>query len=284
MSEEKQTSQDENPPQRVFRSTTDRWIGGVCSGIAAYFGWEPAVVRIVWVIALFVGGTGGLAYILAWIVIPEAGLGTGEQARPVKANSNLIWGGLLILVGALFLVNQMHWFGGFPFCSDWYDYPRWSFRLRLDWLLPLALILLGVYYLVNLRKPPREPDTSMKSKPTGEKDVEKKFERSLDDRMLGGVCGGISKYFNIDPSFVRIGYVLLSLAGGGFIGVIAYVAMMFIVPEESTATSSEAPAASADAQAKKPAAKSAAKKSSKTAGAKKTSRPKGKGPAPEKGE
>ncbi len=276
MTEENQLAQGDGSPKRVSRSTTDRWIGGVCGGVAAHFGWDAAAVRIVWAIALLVGGVGALAYILAWVIIPEGETGTGEQAKPEKVSSNLIWGGLFILVGALFLVSRLHWFGGFPFYCGWDDYPIWSFRLRLDWLLPLALISLGAYYLINLRKPASGQGAPTKNEPTGEKTMEKKFMRSLDDRMLGGVCGGISKYFNIDPSFVRIGYVLLSLAGGGFIGVIAYIAMMFIVPEESAGPAAQAPAPAATAKSK-PTAKTTPKPRAKTApAAKKTSRPKGK--------
>ncbi len=58
-------------PKRLYRSKTDRIIGGVCGGIGKYFELDPVLIRVLWAIAFFVGGAGLLAYILAWIIIPE---------------------------------------------------------------------------------------------------------------------------------------------------------------------------------------------------------------------
>jgi phage shock protein PspC (stress-responsive transcriptional regulator) len=57
--------------KRVYRSRTDRVLGGVCSGLGKYFGMDPVLLRVLWAIAFFVGGAGLLAYIIAWIIIPE---------------------------------------------------------------------------------------------------------------------------------------------------------------------------------------------------------------------
>jgi len=56
----------------------------------------------------------------------------------------------------------------------------------------------------------------------------KKIYRSKEDKMLSGVCGGIAKYFNIDASLVRIGWVLLS--GLGASGIVAYIIAAIIIP------------------------------------------------------
>jgi phage shock protein C len=61
--------------KRVYRSRTDRVLGGVCSGLAKYFGLDPVLLRVLWAIAFFVGGAGLLAYIIAWIIIPEEPVG-----------------------------------------------------------------------------------------------------------------------------------------------------------------------------------------------------------------
>ncbi len=63
-------------------------------------------------------------------------------------------------------------------------------------------------------------------------DTNKKLTRSS-NKMIAGVCGGIAKYFNIDPTIIRIGYVLLSLASAAFPGIIVYLIMMLVMPEES---------------------------------------------------
>ena len=58
-------------PKRLFRSRKDRILGGVCGGLGNYLNIDPVLVRVVWAILFFAAGAGLLAYILAWIIIPE---------------------------------------------------------------------------------------------------------------------------------------------------------------------------------------------------------------------
>jgi len=60
--------------------------------------------------------------------------------------------------------------------------------------------------------------------------MEKRLKRSITDKVILGVCGGIAKYFNIDPSLVRIGWVIFTLLGGS--GIIAYIICALIIPAE----------------------------------------------------
>jgi len=55
---------------KLYRGRNKK-IAGVCSGIAEYFGWDPTVVRLAWVIFMLAGGSGILAYIIAMVVMPE---------------------------------------------------------------------------------------------------------------------------------------------------------------------------------------------------------------------
>lgn len=50
--------------------------------------------------------------------------------------------------------------------------------------------------------------------------------------MLGGVCGGLAEYFNVDPSLVRIIFVILACTWGG--GLIGYLILWFVLPMKST--------------------------------------------------
>lgn len=59
----------------------------------------------------------------------------------------------------------------------------------------------------------------------------KRLYRSRDDRMISGVCGGLGKYFNMDPTLFRLLFVIFAFAGVGS-GVLAYIVLAFIVPEE----------------------------------------------------
>ncbi len=58
------------PSAQLTRSETDKKIAGVAGGVAAYFGVDPTLVRVVWVIALLMGW-GFLAYLILWIVLPK---------------------------------------------------------------------------------------------------------------------------------------------------------------------------------------------------------------------
>lgn len=58
----------------------------------------------------------------------------------------------------------------------------------------------------------------------------KRLYRSLKDRKIAGVCGGIAEYFNIDPVIVRVIAVLLLLPGG-FPGFLPYIIMWVVVPD-----------------------------------------------------
>jgi len=57
--------------KRLYKSKRNRVFGGVCGGVGEYFDIDPVVIRILWLIALFIFGTGLLAYIICLIVIPE---------------------------------------------------------------------------------------------------------------------------------------------------------------------------------------------------------------------
>ncbi len=56
--------------KRLYRTEHDRFIAGVCGGIAEYFHWDPSLVRIAFVLVCFLGGFGILLYILMWIIAP----------------------------------------------------------------------------------------------------------------------------------------------------------------------------------------------------------------------
>lgn len=60
------------PSKRLMRSSRDKKLGGVCAGLADYFDLDATIVRIVWLLAVFLGGTGVLAYLILWIVLPLA--------------------------------------------------------------------------------------------------------------------------------------------------------------------------------------------------------------------
>lgn len=58
--------------RRMYRDPDSRVIGGVCSGLAAYWNMDPAIVRVVFIVLVIIGGSGLLIYLILWIVMPEA--------------------------------------------------------------------------------------------------------------------------------------------------------------------------------------------------------------------
>ncbi|MBS1646968.1 MAG: PspC domain-containing protein [Bacteroidetes bacterium] len=72
--EEKQTQTEgkQNKTRRVFRDGDNKTLGGVCSGIAAYFDTDPLWIRVLFLVLFFGFGTGFFIYIILWIIIPEA--------------------------------------------------------------------------------------------------------------------------------------------------------------------------------------------------------------------
>jgi phage shock protein C len=83
--------------------------------------------------------------------------------------------------------------------------------------------------------PPSSPDphdapTSPQPEPAATPPTPRRLLRSRDDRVLGGVCGGLARYFNVDPLIIRIAAVALIFVGG--FAVIAYLAALLLVPED----------------------------------------------------
>lgn len=58
--------------KRLYRDTDEGMVGGVSAGLAHYFGIDPVLIRVLWIVLVLVGGSGVLIYIIAWIAIPEA--------------------------------------------------------------------------------------------------------------------------------------------------------------------------------------------------------------------
>jgi len=108
---------------RLYRSTTNKVIGGVSGGLGDYLNIDPVIVRIVFVLLAIFGGSGVLVYIILWIVIPEqkylfgTNINKDEKvevdiesvinAKNKKRNSSLIAGIVLIAFGLLILMDRL---------------------------------------------------------------------------------------------------------------------------------------------------------------------------------
>jgi len=64
--------------KKLYRSRTDRWFAGVCGGLGDYFGIDPTLVRVLFVIFGLTFGSGLLIYLILWLLIPIEPEATGE--------------------------------------------------------------------------------------------------------------------------------------------------------------------------------------------------------------
>jgi phage shock protein PspC (stress-responsive transcriptional regulator) len=68
--------------KRLYRSTQDRILGGVCAGLGAHLDVDPSIIRLAWVVVTLLSlGIGIVVYILAWIIVPEQP-GDPEKTSP----------------------------------------------------------------------------------------------------------------------------------------------------------------------------------------------------------
>lgn len=227
--------------KKLYRSLYDRRIAGVCGGVAAYVGVDAVLVRVLWVVACFVGFVGVFAYFVAWIIIPESPGGEAEPRPSVSdpANRNYLLGIILLVLGIVLLADRMD----YDFLVPW----RWSNYIPhwLNWRVFFSIIIIlgGLALIMRQNRPqnvvpPVSPAPPVASHvppppPASEPAMQRQLTRSIKERMIGGVCGGIAKYFKIDPALVRIGWVLMTISGAVFLGVVAYIIMMIVVPEET---------------------------------------------------
>ena len=123
--------------KRLYLSSSDKVIAGVCGGIGEYFEIDPVLVRIITVILFFATGFGVLAYIIGWIVIPKR----IEGDQPAREYSYSAWhkylpGLILIGIGAVLLVREFLY---------WFDFSE-------IWPLMLILAGLGLILIRGTRK------------------------------------------------------------------------------------------------------------------------------------
>jgi phage shock protein C len=198
-----------NDVKKLYRSKKNRYLGGVAGGLSDYFRLDANIFRLLFVILTFFGGIGLILYITGLVIIPENQSEESTQPEKNGKDKNFILALILISIGGILLVNQ---FGFFHYFHYW----------RIPWtsLLAIALIVIGILLVFSAKKPlDYIPDIN-------------KIYRSKEDRMIAGVCAGLAKYFNIDPAIVRLIWVLGTFASIG-LGVIIYIVLIFIFPEEA---------------------------------------------------
>jgi phage shock protein PspC (stress-responsive transcriptional regulator) len=137
------TGGEAGEPRRLYRSRRERMIGGVCGGLAEYFGIDPVIVRIIAVALVFAGGAGFLAYLAAWLLVPETGGDDG--AEPAAAGRTATIAGAVLLVLAVCTLLP---FWGSPF-GGVFGPPAGPFVF----LATLGLAGLGIWWVASGEHP-----------------------------------------------------------------------------------------------------------------------------------
>lgn len=126
-------SEENGGETRVLRRTREaRVLGGVCGGLGRYFGIDPVLLRIAFVVLALAGGGGIVLYVVAWILIPEETPGEPLGSSPPSSGETLrlVVGGALIAIGVILLLNL--------------SVPRLG-----KYLWPLVIIAIGIAVIVQ---------------------------------------------------------------------------------------------------------------------------------------
>lgn len=145
--------------RRLARSRTDFMVGGVCGGLGKYFGIDPTIVRLIFVLLVISGGSGILLYFVLWIVMPREDMleaagpmngdefgrrarQMGDEMRQVTSQPNprtvQFLGIALVALGLVYLVQNLH--------IPWLDW----FNSQIAW--PVVLVAAGALLLVRAFK------------------------------------------------------------------------------------------------------------------------------------
>jgi len=157
--------------KRLYRSRSDRIVWGVCGGLAKYFGIDPTIVRVIFVLLIFANGLGLLAYVILAIIVPlesskvttpketvrenveemketatELGReiqstlageeGESEEVTKARRRRLNLFGIVLIVVGILFLLGSFNLFWWFQWGNLW----------------PLIIVAIGVLIILSARR------------------------------------------------------------------------------------------------------------------------------------
>jgi len=130
---------------RLHRIPEGAVLGGVCAGLARYFRIDVTLVRLIFVLGFFLThGPFGIVYLILWIALPtgpQPGVDWVADANAVPpptppfTPNQKVWGGVLIGLGVLFLLDEFVW---------WFSWGK---------LWPLALVALGLYLIFRDRVP-----------------------------------------------------------------------------------------------------------------------------------
>jgi phage shock protein PspC (stress-responsive transcriptional regulator) len=237
--------------KRLYRDENDKVLGGVCSGLANYFDIDPIIVRIAFLIILFAFGTGLLAYIIFWVVVPSSStteIGSTRK-RLFRDPDNKLIAGVCSGISNYFGIST--WIARLlfllPLISFAFHSGSWNFIGASHFFgfsfSPGAVIIYIILWLVmpeanttaeKLEMKGEKVDmNSIKNSITGEMKDAKSFATQKGKAMVTDVSAtskrGINSLGDIIGMFFKIiGYFILACIGFGVVVALFCVAMVSI--------------------------------------------------------
>lgn len=210
--------------KRLYKSKNNRIIFGVCGGLGEYLELDPLLLRLLFVLSIIFGVWGVVIYVLSAMLIPEnpvretddQEINSKERRDALrKENLKIIAGCGLILFGLYILMKNL---------GVW-DYH--FLGMGREFFIPAMLILTGIYLITKYNT------SSLFTFKKGEPEESHKLYRSATNKKIAGVCGGLGEYLGIDPTLVRI-FWLLFIFGSFGIGVLIYIIFVIFIPEKNS--------------------------------------------------
>jgi phage shock protein PspC (stress-responsive transcriptional regulator) len=215
--------------KKLYRSRSDRILGGVCGGLAQYLGVDSNLLRFLILISVFINGLGVIFYLAALVIVPEEPVADGEIANGTQNLSSFswqsyksvkFWGYLFIFTGLILLLKTT---GILNFALFYY----------LNWGIVLGLLFMALgLYLLYKKDEVDDIEQEMEQ-------VKRKFYKKSEGKMIAGVCAGLADALNIDISVMRVLWILLSIFSSGIFIIIYFILAIFLPVKETSAEDSD---------------------------------------------
>lgn len=194
--------------KKLFRSNSDKVLGGVCGGLGEFFNIDSTIIRILFILFFFIGGSSILVYIISLIIIPLNPEYPEEKTEKKSSSFGFYAGIVLVLLGLMLFLNNI---GLIPFRI---------FHFSWDILFSILLIVLGIFFILRPEKIMRDNERMVK-----------RLYKSHHEKMIFGVCSGIGQYLNIDPTFIRLFWIFFTFASFG-ISIVLYLTLALVLPND----------------------------------------------------
>ena len=148
--------------KKLYRSSKDSVLAGVCGGIGEYFNIDPVIVRIVWIVVTFIGGAGILGYLIAWVIIPKEDSGPGQEKSSkgclyailiffLACMATAVLGPIIRFVMNIFMTGASYMMPGWHY-SYGSSVVLSVISLIFGGLVAIAVIALIIYFIVKAAK------------------------------------------------------------------------------------------------------------------------------------